>query len=230
MATDNEEKLFSLKWYVDCKDRVLMDILAGFFPPANGDEMRLTYGLYFMHLMSLAEAVREYCPKSPQDRMTHALDGLGGNSGENNYRYLRETRNAVVHRGWNIAETGRVDDAGRVRLLAPPGDRVGRGVNPPVAFAEYLDSVIMEVEARLGPSIELALTDAGFWDETRTSKDLQEEAWRFVFEHPQLPDHVKKARMLLIDGESILRGREKFRSDLRASLEPKDIAGQLGMA
>ncbi|MBB1625726.1 hypothetical protein A9974_10825 [Achromobacter sp. UMC71] len=99
-----------------------------------------------------------------------------------------------------------------------------------MAFAEYLDSVIMEVEARLGPSIELALTDAGFWDETRTSKDLQEEAWRFVFEHPQLPDHVKKARMLLIDGESILRGREKFRSDLRASLEPKDIAGQLGMA
>lgn len=227
MSADNEEKLFSLKWYVDCKDRVVEDIAAGFFPPANLDEMRLSYGLYFTHLISLTEAVREYCPAASWQKVLGALDGLGGKSGESNYRYLRETRNAVVHRGCNIAETARVDGTGRVRVLAPPGARVARGSNPPESFAEYLDTIIADIEERLGPGIDSALEEAGFWVETRAAADLQDEAWRFVFEHPQLPDHVKKHQMMQIDGEKMLRGRAKFRNELRICLRSKSLAARL---
>jgi hypothetical protein len=116
-VVDDPRSIGSLVWYSEAKQLSLAKIQE-FVPPANGREMRIYHGLYLTNLFAMIEAAPALCGELVIDSWRSALDGLGDQSGENNYCYLRELRNATVHRGMDITAAGIVVE-GQVCALAP---------------------------------------------------------------------------------------------------------------
>jgi hypothetical protein len=89
-----------------------------------------------------------------------ALEGQGGKTGENNVAYLTELRNAVVHRGEDIAAMGTVVED-QTCAIAPPQTfhRFGKK-GPYDAFGLLLRNIFAACENAIGPAILPFANDA----------------------------------------------------------------------
>lgn len=106
-ALSASEKISGLIWYALCK-RDAIDQMRRFSVPADGHEMRMAYSSYFVNLQSLIDRSKELFGDSLVDDWINCLDGYGEQSGEENERYIRELRNAIVHRGLNPTASAEV--------------------------------------------------------------------------------------------------------------------------
>lgn len=77
--------------------------------------------------MSLLDLAAEIFGANLTTAWLERMESIGDHTGENNTGYLRELRNAVVHRGLDIASSGTVV-SNHVRAIAPAeiSDRFGR--------------------------------------------------------------------------------------------------------
>jgi hypothetical protein len=146
----NYEKIGGLVWYAECMDRALLEIRS-FSPPAN--DVRFYHSLFVVNLMSLVDRSGELFGIDVSQQWSACLNGHGGLNGENNIGYVRELRNAVVHRGLDIAASG-VVISDHVRAVAPSviADRSGRR-GPFKAFGATLFEIFEVCRSTVGPVI-----------------------------------------------------------------------------
>jgi hypothetical protein len=144
------EKIGGLVWYAECMDRAFQEIRS-LAPPAN--DVRFGHSLFVVNLMSLVERSIELFGNDVWLQWSARIDGHGGLNGDNNAGYVRELRNAVVHRGLDIAASG-VVISNYVRAVAPSeiSDRFGRR-GPFKAFAVTLFEIFEVCRSTAGPVI-----------------------------------------------------------------------------
>lgn len=106
------EVLGVLKCYFESKN-LSLKIALKFRAPLSVENMadlRLYYSQYFVSLLSATEFLfdKEYLfHKEFKCWLYEKFVFNGANNGEENYLYLRELRNAIVHRGYDILNASR---------------------------------------------------------------------------------------------------------------------------
>lgn len=98
-----DERLETIFYYMQTK-RFAIYKMTKFVPPIDGiqlEEMQIMYGIYFNSFISLIEYIKN---EFKQQEIIDICYQLYGSS--NNYMYIRELRNSIIHRGLNVANAG----------------------------------------------------------------------------------------------------------------------------
>ena len=109
-ARQARELISGLKWYFQAKNLALKSALSIISPLSvdQQNDIRIYYSLYLANLLSATEMLLEKEYLFSQDfkqEIEAALSFPGFTDGENNYSYLRELRNAAIHRGFDICSS-----------------------------------------------------------------------------------------------------------------------------
>lgn len=185
------DTIAGLIWYAQCRQLALQQIQS-FRPPADLQAMRLCYGLYLMHLHSLLDLAKEE-DSQVLARWEADLE-WGGLSGSNNARFLRELRNAIVHRGADVTMRGTIVN-GHVCAVSPfevwGRETRGRRTGPFSAFESLLWNMFVVAEdalvKTLKPLVRRIETQLLAYDE----REGRNEFLKAVSDDAFLPDWVK---------------------------------------
>lgn len=187
----------STKWYFESKSVSLRKALQirGPLSAEQHNDLRVFYSQYLISLVSAIEALleKEYPFSAHFQDMLHrefVTDGYA--DGEQNYAYLKELRNSVVHRGEDIAGRGTLLAGGLHLLHVPPRVTTRNGKASYQAFSPMLLGIAALSESLIGG---LILRHFQANDILRPRTDF--EAWRssmqaYVEADSTIPDFVKQ--------------------------------------
>jgi hypothetical protein len=156
-------------------------------------DMRVHYSGYFLNLLAATELFRETTLLQPNDfeaRLYSRLVFDGFKDGEANYSYIRELRNAVVHRGLDITSAAHID-GNFPMILAEPAVQNQKGTKTFVTFDKYLLHVIAKCESVVGPVMLDCLNAAGIFEAPIDADAAVAEYRKAVEQSHAMPEHVK---------------------------------------
>lgn len=186
----------TIKWYFESKNVALRKALQirGPLSAEQHNDLRVFYSQYLTSLVSAIEALleKEY-PFSEQFR-----DALYQNfvtdlhqDGEQNYAYLKELRNSIVHRGEDIAGRGSLMASGLHLLHVPARISTRNGKVTYKAFSPLLLGVATLAEGLIGKII-LENFQANSILRPHTDFDgMRTRMQAYVDADPSIPDFVK---------------------------------------
>lgn len=216
----DREFLSGLEWYVDMKDKAIEDVLA-LRTPLDAKVARLSYGLYFTSLLSLTEAVIEKVPDS-KEKIHASLDEFGGMEGTQNYEYIKQLRNAITHRGFNVTASG-LQHGDRVYLLAPQTIFDKWQKKEYKRFSELVEELMICCEMTVCPAVSGVLESIGFWEydlDEAESRALTIESLNTI-EH--MPDWAKKMTIELLPTINTSEIASKRLAEFRSKLQARDL-------
>jgi hypothetical protein len=170
LSIANRSMLYSLSWYMSARQTALRAALSFRTQLSVTDQvdMRVHYSGYFLNLLAATELFRETTTLRPNDFQAKLYSYLvfdGFQDGEANYSYIRELRNAVVHRGLDVTAAAHMD-GNFPMILAEPEVRNQKGTKTFVAFDKYLLHVIAKCESVVGSVMLDCLKTAGIFEAT----------------------------------------------------------------
>jgi len=158
------------------------------------EDLRIHYSNYFVSLMSAADLLTEnasFNGSAFKQAVEAAFEALGTPDAGTNYLYVRELRNAIVHRGLNIASGAHF--AGDFPLLVAPNPVINRsGAQKYSTFSFYLLGVVEGCEAVVGPTIEGHLDSLGILEKVPDVEAWTAEALELCRSSTAMPEWVKK--------------------------------------
>lgn len=195
LSIANRDMLYSLSWYMSARQTALRAALSFRTQLSVTDQtdMRVHYSGYFLNLLAATELFRETTTLQPNDfeaqlYMRLVFDGF--RDGEANYSYIRELRNAIVHRGLDITSAAHIDDNFPM-ILAEPKVQNQKRTKTFVAFDKYLLHVIAKCESVVGPVMLDCLNAAGIFESTIDADVAIAEYREAVEQAHAMPEHVK---------------------------------------
>jgi hypothetical protein len=194
-ATQAREIISGLKWYFQAKNLALKNALSIKCPLSvdQQNDIRVFYSLYLANLLSATEMLleKEY-PFSLdfKQELDAALTFPNHSDGESNYSYLRELRNAVIHRGFDISSSAHVKDDIPL-MIAPQSIENRSGKKSYSAFGFYLIEMISLVEPVIGNLIENHLNAKGLLQPLSTQQEMAAETKANLANAVGVPDWVK---------------------------------------
>lgn len=149
----NEEILSAIEWYFESKNFHLEKAIAIRAPLSIEDqkELRIAYSNYFTSLMAAIDILLEKSYRYHQDFRIELFKAFACevHTGEDCYYYLRELRNSIVHRGYDISSAATFID-GFPMLIAPLEVPNSKGSKWYGAFGKSILELIERVEAVIG--------------------------------------------------------------------------------
>lgn len=170
LSIANLDMLYSLSWYMSARQTALRAALSFRTQLSVTDQtdMRVHYSGYFLNLLAATELFRETSTLQPNDfeeQLYSCFVFDGFQDGEANYSYIRELRNAVVHRGLDITSAAHID-GNFPMILAEAKVQNQRRTKTFVAFDKYLLHVIAKCESVVGSVMLNCLNAAGIFEAT----------------------------------------------------------------
>lgn len=170
LSIANRDMLYSLSWYMSARQTALRAALSFRTQLSVTDQtdMRVHYSDYFLNLLAATELFRETTTLQPNDfeeQLYSCFVFDGFQDGEANYSYIRELRNAVVHRGLDITSAAHID-GNFPMILAEAKVQNQRRTKTFVAFDKYLLHVIAKCESIVGSVMLNCLNAAGIFEAT----------------------------------------------------------------
>lgn len=157
------------------------------------EDLRIHYSNYLVNLFSAIDLIAESKPVAGEkfkDALEKAFEAVGSSSAATNYKYVRELRNAVVHRGLDIASGAHF--AGDFPLLVAPNPVTSRdGAQKYAAFGFYLLDIVATCEAVVGPTIEGHLDSVGVLNKEPDAAAWLEETKELIRSSAVIPDGAK---------------------------------------
>lgn len=195
----------------------------------HASDLRIHYSNYFISLLSAIELMRDggrgtFSAFEAKLQTTFAV--ITGSDGKDCYGYIRELRNAIVHRGLNIFSAAHFR-ANFPLLVAPSPVPDRSGDRSYTAFSFYLIGVIEKCELVVGPTMEACLNEQGLLNRQPDREESVDEILRAVEESAAIPYWVKKTArkdLSAVDFESIHRANIDNLAEL---LKPNPISPQL---
>lgn len=194
-ATKARDIISGLKWYFQAKNLALKNALSIKCPMSvdQQNDIRIFYSLYLANLLSATEMLLEREYPFSQDfkqELEAALSFPSHPNGESNYSYLRELRNAVIHRGFDISSSAHIKDD--IPLMIAPQSIENRSGNTSYsAFGFYLLEMISLVEPIIGKLIENHLNAKGVLQLLSTQQEMAAETKAHLVNAVGVPDWVK---------------------------------------
>jgi hypothetical protein len=195
LSIANRVMLYSLSWYMSARQTALRAALSFRTQLSVTDQadMRVHYSGYFLNLLAATELFRETTTLQPNDFEAQLYSRLafdGFEDGEANYSYIRELRNAVVHRGLDVTSAAHID-GNFLMILAEPIVQNQRGTKTFVTFEKYLLHVIGKCESVVGSVMLDCLNAAGIFEATIDAEAAVAEHREAVKQSHAMPEHVK---------------------------------------
>jgi hypothetical protein len=195
LSVANRDMLYSLSWYMSARQTALRAALSFRTPLSVTDQtdMRVHYSGYFLNLLAAIELFRETATLQPNDFEAQLYSRLvfdGFQDGVENYAYIRELRNAVVHRGLNITSAAHID-GNFPMILAEPKIQNQKRTKTFVAFDKYLLHAIAKCELVVGSLMLDCLNAANIFEATIDTEAAIAE-YREAVEQPHaMPEGIK---------------------------------------
>ena len=195
LSIANRDMLHSLSWYMSARQTALRAALSfrTQLSVTEQTDMRVHYSGYFLNLLAASELFRETTTLQPNDFEAQLFSRLvfgEFQDGEANYSYIRELRNAVVHRGLDITSAVHID-GNFPMILAEPKVQNQKGTKTFVAFDKYLLHVIANCESVVGSVMLDCLSAAGIFEATIDAEAAVAEYREVVEQSHAMPDYVK---------------------------------------
>ncbi len=189
-------------------------------------DLRVHYSSYFLNLLAATELLRETTTLPPNDFETRLYSRLvfdGFQDGEANYLYIRELRNAVVHRGLDITSTAHIDGDFPM-ILAEPKVQNRTRTKTYVTFGKYLLQVIAKCESVVGPVILDYLNAAGIFQATIDAEAALVEYREVVEQSNAMPDFVKAMALATeFEPEWAVAAHSSAMTKLHEALKPYNV-------
>jgi hypothetical protein len=231
LSAANRDMLHALSWYMTARQVALRAALSYRTQLSANDltDMRVHYSNYFLNLLAATELFRETDTLHPNDfqvQLYSRLEVEGFPDGKANYSYIREVRNAIVHRGLDITASAHIH--GDIpMILAKPTIQDQRGKRTFIAFDIYLIHVIAKCESVVGPLMLDCLNAAGIFEASVDVGGADAEYHEAV-QMIDMPDDTKAmawAATLRPEWAVDIHGSTMLK--LRAALEPCDTVSFL---
>lgn len=219
------DMLYSLSWYMSARQTALRAALSFHTPLSVTDQtdMRVHYSGYFLNLLAATELFRETNTLQPNDFEAQLYSRLvfdGFQEGEANYSYLRELRNAVVHRGLDITSAAHID-GNFPMILAEPNVKNQKRTKTFVAFDKYLLHVIAKCESVVGSVMLDCLNAAGIFEATIDTETAAVEFREAIEQTHAMPEHVKAMALAMeFKPEWAVAAHSSEMTKLRGALAP----------
>lgn len=195
LSIANRDMLYSLSWYMSARQTALRASLSFRTPLSVTDQadMRVHYSGYFLNLLAAIELFREATTLQPnnfEEQLYLRLVFDGFQDGKSNYSYIRELRNAVVHRGLDITSAAHID-GNFPMILAEPTVQNQKKTKTFIAFDKYLLHVIAKCESVVGSVMLDCLNAAGIFEATIDAEAAIAEYREAIERSHAMPEHAK---------------------------------------
>jgi hypothetical protein len=167
-------------------------------------ELRQYYSEYFVALVSATELLRESTYEFNAQFNEQLIEVLSFETfpdEKENYDYIRELRNSIIHRGLDICSAAHVCEE-HLLVVAPVKVFDRNGKKSFSAFGHYLLEIIAKCEEVIGPFIAKHLQEVGLLKPLFTQDQASEDAVRFLAVVSAVPDWVKTNVLLSADDAS----------------------------
>ncbi|MBP6893222.1 MAG: hypothetical protein KBC94_02270 [Pseudacidovorax sp.] len=225
MSVAHRDMLNSLSWYMSARQTALRAALSFRTQLSVTDQtdMRVHYASYFLNLLAATELFRETTALQPNDFEAQLYSRFvfdGFQDGEANYSYIRELRNAVVHRGLNITSAAHIDGDFPM-IIAEPKVQNQRRTKTFFAFGKYLLDVIQKCESVVSSVMLDCLNAGGVFEATIDEEAAVAEYRDAVINSHAMPEHIK-AMALTIEfrPEWAIAAHRSAMENLRKALVP----------
>ena len=212
------ESFAGLMWYAKCKKDALAR-MRRFVPPTDSFELRMAYSQYFVNLLSLIDQAKEIFKGDFEFDWKNSLE-IKWKSGDLVNQYLRDVRNAIIHRGFDATNAAEVV-GGYVLPLSPLQipNRQGRmiGHTPP---AKYLLQIAFACEESAS---EVILRHAQPSIDKSNSVSLEvkkQHIHRLIYDNARIPDKIKSFILEKFDEIVWSKIFENDHNSLREILRP----------
>jgi len=194
--------------------------------PTEQTDMRVHYSGYFLNLLAATELFRETTTLYPNDfeaRLYSRFVFDGFPDGAANYSYIRELRNAVVHRGLDITSAAHIH--GKFPLiLAEPEVQNQKGTKTFVAFDKYLLHLIEKYESVVGLVMLSCLDGAGIFEADIDAEAAVAEYRNVIEQSHDMPDGAKAMALAAeFKPEWAVMAYRSAMTKLRGALEPCNV-------
>ncbi len=223
------ENLGTIFFYLRNKRFAIKKMIA-FSAPIDEDkteDTQIAYGIYFNSLVSLIDFTKEKIEKlknvngtSPFSELeTNLINILGS---EDNYHYLRELRNSIVHRGYDVLKMAYMYQTIMVPVSpAILNNRNQKNLKMYHSFAPSLFEIV-NITEQINPSIYSYCEKynlLGF--EPMTKKQLNDE----IQNNPYVPNYAKQlAKFSQVNINDLNRGLEqKYQNRLKLLFNTNDL-------
>lgn len=229
LSVADQDMLYSLSWYMSARQTALRSALVFRAQLSANDQtdMRVHYSGYFLNLLAATDLFLETTtlqPKEFEARLCARLAFDGFQDGESNYCYIRELRNAVVHRGLDITSAVHYD-GNFPMIIAAPRIENRSGTKTFATFGKYLLQVIAKCESVVGPVMLDFLNAAGVFERAIDAEGAVAEYRKAVEQSHAMPDHVKATALVMeFRPEWALAAHSAAMTKLRAALAPCDAS------
>ena len=233
------EVIASLKWYFESKNLSLSNALLLRAPLSveNQKDLRLYYSQYFASLVSAVEFLsdnknypfyKEFVSSLHQSFIFEKFT-----DGEKNYSYIRELRNSIVHRGYDISSASHFINYFPL-LIAPLVTKNPTGLKQYPAIGFYLIEVIEICEKLIGNIIATHIESFANKLLVLTDIELLEQSKQFVIDSVVMPDWVKQQALTFFENEDFSKIKVDTTDELivflRKNALPLDLISQLKSA
>lgn len=227
LVADRIEVLAAVKWYFESKNLSLRSALA-FRAPLSVQQqadIRTHYSQYFVSLGSVSELLLE---KECSELFKASLHRHFGNAatvadGESIYLYVKELRNAIVHRGADISEAAHFSTDFPLFLL--PGKLADRWKKREyTAPTQYVVQLIELCERAVGPAVEAHLSDTGLLSDDVDVADLRANYLSNVEASTAMPKHVSTLAVSAVDTIDHRQVYRNFLERVRDVLRPHPVS------
>lgn len=225
----------SLSWYLEAKDWALKKTLQIRCPLSveRQHELRIGYSQYLANLLSSTELLlRDYKGKDGnahrrfQEILFRHLDNVFDREGEDHYNYLRELRNAVIHRGYNINNQASVSASGVPLIILPAMMSNQSGKSSYATSERFLLKLIRISDSAIKDSILEHITAENLLLPEESNVKIS-DVIEYVQKADFVPDWIKKMAMQSFQQEHIQMSNEsqlkKFVSLLKDRSQDESI-------
>ncbi|MFA6009630.1 MAG: hypothetical protein WC799_06585 [Desulfobacteraceae bacterium] len=199
------ELLSATKWYFDQKNLSLKNAISlrCQLSVENQKDIRLYYSQYFTGLLSATELFLEKNYQNIEKfkgRLELALSFDEHPNGPDNYSYLRELRNSIIHRGLDVTSAAHVKND--FPLFVAPSPITNRSGNKTYdSFGFYLIEVISKCERVIGNVFLSHFEECGLFEVKFSQDKLMENLLQSITDNKVMPEWAKK--MALESVESV---------------------------
>ncbi len=188
----------------------------------QAEDLRIHYSSYFLNLLAAVDLfVEKGSPLPPgfEARLGSALVFSDHPDGKANLGYLRELRNAVVHRGLNIAAAAHAPD--NVPLIIAPKTLATRSKSTPFdRFAFYVADLVVKCESVMPAAMLDHLEASGILELNVDPALAYVETIMSISQSDAMPDWVKANAVTSITPQHLEDAQRSVTAALRVTLSP----------
>ncbi|HEY1794682.1 MAG TPA: hypothetical protein VGG57_01050 [Stellaceae bacterium] len=187
MDQDTLRLFGGLLWYLESRNWAFEKIKVARHG-SNSSDLRIHHSLFFINFMSAIEHVIDYLKRNKVDPKTFKDQVRNGFGKTDDYCYVRELRNSVVHRGLDPSAAGHSDQT-TLRVLCPATveDRKGK---PYSCSFKYLVELAQKCREATDPAITNILEGLDLFN-PQLHKPNRAETIKAVDRATEMPDWAK---------------------------------------